>query len=94
MSRKHPQSEGGCNSTSLNVGNDIVGETPRHHERGSSDACAVAREHPQSEGCCHSTSLNTGNGVVGEMLRYQESDSSDIFAVADKKKSRRVMSSS
>ena len=44
--RKHPKSEGGCNSTSLSVGNVIVGETPRHHERGSSDACAVAREHP------------------------------------------------
>ena len=55
----------------MNVGHDIVGETPQHQELGSSDACAVAREHPQSEGGCHSTSLNVGNGVVGKTTRYQ-----------------------
>ena len=71
MARKHTQSEGGCNSTSLDVDNDNVGETPRHHERGSSDACAVACEHSQSEGGCHSTSLNAGNGAVGETPRIK-----------------------
>ena len=30
VAREHPQSEGGCHSTSLNVGNDIVGETLVH----------------------------------------------------------------
>ena len=83
VAREHPQSEDGCNSTSLNVGNDIFGEVPRHQERGSSDACVVAREHPQSEGSSHSTSLSTGNGVVVETTRYQDSDSPDICAVAD-----------
>ena len=68
---EHPQSEYGCHSTSLNVGNDIVGETPQHQERGSSEACAVAREHPQGEGGCHSTSLNVGNDIVGETLVHQ-----------------------
>ena len=43
VARAHPSSEGRCNSTSLNVGNEIDGETPRHQERGSSDACAVTR---------------------------------------------------
>ena len=83
VAREHPQSEGGCNSTSLNVGNDIFGEVPRHRDRDSSDACVVAREHPQSEGSSHSTSLNTGNGVVVETTRYQDSDSPDICAVVD-----------
>ena len=48
VARKHPKREGGCNSTSLNVGNDIVDETPRYQELGSPDAFEVAREHPQS----------------------------------------------
>ena len=59
---------------SLNVANDIVGETPQYQERGSSDACAVAHEHPQSEGGCHSISLNAGKDFVGETPRHQESD--------------------
>ena len=64
----------------MTVGNDIVGETPRHHERGSSDARNMAREHPQSEDGCHSTSLNAGNGVVSDMPRHQESG---VCTVAD-----------
>ena len=55
VAREHPKSESGCNSTSLNVGNAIVGETPHHQDRGSSDACVVARKHPHSEGGCHRT---------------------------------------
>ena len=42
MARKHPQSEGGCDSTLLIVGNDIVGQTPRNQELGPPDARAVA----------------------------------------------------
>ena len=68
----------------MNVGNDIVGETPRHQEQGSPDECAVAREHPQSKGGCHSISLNAGNGIVGETFRHRESDSPDVRAVVDK----------
>ena len=71
----------------MTVGNDIVGETPRHHERGSSDACNMAREHPQIEGCCHSTSLNAGNGVVGETPRHQESDMRTVADNSPKKMS-------
>ena len=41
VARKYPQSEGGCNSTLLNVGNDIFGETLRHQERGSSGEYSV-----------------------------------------------------
>ena len=32
VAREHPQIEDGCNSTSLNVCNGIVGETHRHQE--------------------------------------------------------------
>ena len=31
VARKHPQIEDCCNSTSLNVGNNFVFKTPRHH---------------------------------------------------------------
>ena len=72
MALRHPRSEGICNCTSLNVGSNIVGVTPRHRERGSPDVCAVARKHPQSEGGCNSTSLNVGNGEVGKIPRYEE----------------------
>ena len=82
MAREHLQSEGGCNSTSLNAGNDIVGETPRHQERGFPDVCVcvVERELLQSDGGCHSTSLNAGNGVVVETPGHQEYD---VRIVAD-----------
>ena len=79
---KHPRSEGCYKCTSLNVGSDIVGVTPRHQEQSSSDACAVAREHPQSEGGRGGTSLNVGNDIVGETPRHQDRDSSDAGAVA------------
>ena len=91
VARKHPHSDGDWNSTSLNIGNDIVGETPRHHERGASGACVVVRKHPKSEGGCHSTSLKVGNDIGGETPRYQESDFLDICVMADKTP---VMSSS
>ena len=32
VAHNHSQSENGCNGTSLNVGNAIVGETPKHQE--------------------------------------------------------------
>ena len=83
MAREHPQSEGGCNSTALNVGIAIVGKMLRIRERGSSDACAVAREHPQSEGGSHSTSLNASYGVIRDTPIHQESDSPDVCKVAD-----------
>ena len=84
VARKYLQSEGGCNSTLLNVGNDIFGETPRHQERGSSGEYSVELEYPQIKGGCHSTSLNAGNGIVNETPRHQESDSPDARVVADK----------
>ena len=78
MARKHPKSEVGCNSISLNLGNDIVGEKLRHQEQGSSDICAVAREHPHSEGGCHNNSLNAGNGIVGDTPIHQAKESPDV----------------
>ena len=81
MALRHPQSEGGCNSTLLNVGNIIVGETPRHQELGSPDACAVAREHRQSKGGCNSTLVNVGNDIFNEKPRYQELSPPDARAV-------------
>ena len=44
VAREHPQSEGGCHSTSLNAGNGVVGETPRHQE---SDMRTVADNSPK-----------------------------------------------
>ena len=67
MAREITQSEGGCNSTSLNAGNGIVGEMPRYQNRGSSDACAVARGKSQSEVGCNSTSLDVGPEIVSGM---------------------------
>ena len=63
VAREHPQSEGGCNSTSLNVGNDIVGETPRHREQGSSDACAVADNSLAEEFELSDSALYVGNNI-------------------------------
>ena len=83
VTRKYSQSKGSCDCTSVSVGNGIVGKTPRHQERGSSDACAVTRAHPQSEGGCHSTSLNATNGIAGETPRNQESTSPDICVLAE-----------
>ena len=81
VARKHPQIEDCCNSTSLNVGNNIVGGTPWHQDLGSPDACVVARKHSQSEGGCNSTSLNVGNDIVGETPRHQELGYPDARAV-------------
>ena len=47
--RKHPQSEGGCNSTSLYAGNGIVGETPGSQESDFPDICPVADKSPGDE---------------------------------------------
>ena len=46
---KDPHSEGGYNSTSMNVNNDIVGETPRHQGIGSPDVRAEAGNPPDDE---------------------------------------------
>ena len=43
MARMYPLSEIGCDSDSLNVSFDIVGEVTRHSEPGSTDTCEVAR---------------------------------------------------
>ena len=43
MARKHPQSEGGCNRTILNVSNDIVDEGLRPQEVYATDSRTIAR---------------------------------------------------
>ena len=45
---KHSQSESGCNSISLNVGNEIVGKEPMHQPY-SPAICAVADKSPGDE---------------------------------------------
>ena len=60
MACEHPLSEGGCNSTSLNVGNDIVGETPRHQE---SDVCKVEDNSPGDEFELSNSALDVGNDI-------------------------------
>ena len=43
VAHKYPLSDVGCDSDALNVNIDVVGETPRHPEPGSTDAREVAR---------------------------------------------------
>ena len=46
VARNHPQSEGGCNSISLNVGSDTFGESPRHQGLDSPDVREVTDNSP------------------------------------------------
>ena len=43
VARKYPLSDVGCDSDTLNVNIDVVGEIPRHPEPVSADAREVAR---------------------------------------------------
>ena len=63
MARKHPQSDGGCDSTSLNASNGIVGETPKHQESDSLDVSAVADKSPGDEFEFSSSAPDVGNGI-------------------------------
>ena len=49
VASKHSRSEGGCNGTSLNDGNGIVGETPKHQESDSPDVRGMADMSPGDE---------------------------------------------
>ena len=49
VAREIPQSEGGRDGTSLNVGNDIVGEKPNHAGLGPHDVREVVRVNPLGE---------------------------------------------
>ena len=60
MAREHPQSEGGCNSTSLNTGNGVVGETPRHQEY---DVRKVADNSPGKGFQSSNSALDVGNDI-------------------------------
>ena len=66
VARENTQSKGGRGGTSLNVGNDIVGEKPECSGLGPNAISAVAREITQSEGGRGGTSLNVSNDIVGE----------------------------
>ena len=49
VTRKHSQSEVGHDGTTLDVGKDIVGDTPRHSGRCPVNARGVTRKLSQSE---------------------------------------------
>ena len=49
VARENPPSEGGRDSTSLNVGNDIVGKKPERSGLGPHNTREVVRENPLGE---------------------------------------------
>ena len=73
MAREHPQSEGGCHSTSLNAGNGVVGETPRHQE---SDMRTVADNSPGDESELSNSAPDVGNDI-SSCLEYAKIDNAN-----------------
>ena len=71
MAREKPQSGVGCISTSLNVGNDIVGNKPRHPELDSVDVGAVARINQLSDVGRIGTSLDVGNDIGSRIEQHK-----------------------
>ena len=84
VAREIPPIEVGRDGTTLNVGNDIVGDTPRNPEMSSTDACAAAHKLPQNDVGCKYDSLNVGNDIVGDTPRNLEMSSNDACAAAHK----------
>jgi hypothetical protein len=84
VAREIPPKEVGRDGTTLNVGNDIAGDTPRHPEMSSTDACAAAHKLPQNDVGCKCDSLNVGNDIVGDTPRHPEMSSNDACAAAHK----------
>ena len=60
VAREHPQSEDGCHSTSLNAGNGVVSDMPRHQE---SDVCTVADNSPGDEFELSNSAPDIGNDI-------------------------------
>ena len=63
MAREHPQSGGGCHSTSLNACNGVVGETPRHQDSDSPDVRIMADESPGDELELSNSAPDVGNDI-------------------------------
>ena len=57
--------------TPLNVGNDIVGNKPRHPELDSVDVGAVARINPMSDVGRVGTSLDVGNDIGSRIEQHK-----------------------
>ena len=60
VAREHSQGEGGYHSTSLNVGNGVVGETSKHQE---SDVCTMADNSPGDEFELSNSAPDIGNDI-------------------------------
>ena len=60
VAREHSQGEGGYHSTSLNVGNGVVGETSKHQE---SDVCTMADNSPGDEFELSNSATDVGNDI-------------------------------
>ena len=69
VARINPPSEVGRDGASLDVGKDIVVETPRDPGLCPLDERVVTRKLSLSDGGCDSTSLDVGNDIVGGMPR-------------------------
>ena len=63
MTRKLSLSDADRDGSSLDVGNDIVGNTPRDPGLCPLDERVVTRKLSLSDGGCDSTSLDVGNDI-------------------------------
>ena len=61
VAREHRKSKGGCNSTLVNVGNDIFNEKPRYQELSPPDARAVVGRSLGDEFELSNSAPNFGN---------------------------------
>ena len=85
MARINPQSEAGCNDTTLDVGNGIVGEQSRLQQPILPDECVTARETTLSDVGCDIDSMDVDNDIVGNMPEHPIVDMKGECVVAREK---------
>ena len=74
MARKYQLSDFGCDRDTLNVNIDVVGETLRHPESGSSDALEVARNPQDGELESNDSSLDVDRDISSSFEKIQIDD--------------------
>ena len=77
MARKYPLSDVASDSDTLNVDNDIVGETLSRHEPDLSDSHGRARKYRLSDVASDSDAEIVNNDIVSKTPSRHEPDLSD-----------------
>ena len=86
MALEYPQSETGCHTTTLNAGNGVVCETPRHQE---SDVRTVADNSPVDEYELRNSAPDVSNDI-SSCLEYAKADKANDLAGPDGPPSSRI----